>query len=282
MPDKNVLMLYFKDIESFPLLNYDEEVKLAKRIKRKDSRAVKKMVQSNLRLVVSIAKKYAYTGLPLLDLIEEGNIGLMKAVRKYDPKKGHRFSTYAAWWIRQFIMRAISNQGKTIRVPVYMTEQIVRYKKTIEELKHKYKRTPSVAEIAKKMKLKAEKVSKIAQVAQSQPTSIETPIGEEDAGRFLELIEDESANLPDERISDTLRDERIRKLLDKIRPRDKKILMLRFGLDTDDTMTLQDIAKKLKITKERVRQIEERAIKQLKDLIVEDGIKEGIKEKTLL
>jgi len=282
MPDKNVLMLYFKDIESFPLLNHDEEVKLAKRIKKNDSRARKKMVQSNLRLVVSIAKKYAYTGLPLLDLIEEGNIGLMKAVKKYDPKKGHRFSTYGAWWIRQYIMRAISNQSKTIRVPVYMTEMIIRYKKAIEELKHKYKRAPSRSEIAKKMKVSADKVNKIAQVAQSQPTSMETPIGEEDAGRFLELIEDESANLPDERMSDTLRDERIRKLLDKIRPRDKKILMLRFGLDTDKAFTLQDIAKKLKITKERVRQIEERAIKQLKDLIVEDGIKEGVKEKTLL
>jgi RNA polymerase primary sigma factor len=282
MPDKNVLMLYFKDIESFPLLNYDEEVKLAKRIKRKDSRAVKKMIQSNLRLVVSIAKKYAYTGLPLLDLIEEGNIGLMKAVRKYDPKKGHRFSTYGAWWIKQYIMRAISNQGKTIRVPVYMTELIVRYKKAIEALKHKYKRAPSRQEIAMKMKISADKVSRIAQVAQSQPTSIETPIGEEDAGRFLELIEDDSANLPDERMSDTLRDERIRKLLDKIRPRDKKILMLRFGLDEDNTMTLETIARKLKITKERVRQIEVRAMKQLKDLIVEDGIKAGMKEKTFL
>jgi RNA polymerase primary sigma factor len=282
MPDKNVLMLYFKDIESFPLLNYDEEVKLANRIKRKDSRAIKKMVQSNLRLVVSIAKKYAYTGLPLLDLIEEGNMGLMKAVRKYDPKKGHRFSTYGAWWIRQYIMRAISNQGKTIRVPVYMTEQVVRYKKAIEELKHKYKRSPSRQEIARKMKISADKVNKIAQVAQSQPTSIETPIGEEDAGRFLELIEDESANLPDERMSDTLRDERIRKLLDEIRPRDKKILMLRFGLDKDNSMTLEAIAKKLKITKERVRQIEARAMKQLKDLIVDDGIKEGMKEKTFL
>lgn len=282
MPDKNVLMLYFKDIEGFPLLNHDEEVKLAKRIKRKDSRAVKKMVQSNLRLVVSIAKKYAYTGLPLLDLIEEGNIGLMKSVRKFDPKKGHRFSTYGAWWIRQYMMRAIANQGKTIRVPVYMTEQIVRYKKAIEALKHKYKRSPSRQEIARKMEISAEKVSKIAQVVQSQPTSMETPIGEEDAGRFLELIEDESANLPDERMSDTLRDERIRKLLDKIRPRDKKILMLRFGLDKDDPMTLESIAKKLKITKERVRQIEERAMKQLKDLIVDDGIEEGMKEKMFL
>jgi RNA polymerase primary sigma factor len=282
MPDKNVLMLYFKDIESFPLLNREEEVRLANRIKRNDSRARKKMVQSNLRLVVSIAKRYAYTGLSLLDLIEEGNIGLIKAVKKYDPKKGHRFSTYAAWWIRQYMMRAISNQGKTIRVPVYMTEMIIRYKKVVEELKHKYKRMPGISEIARGMRLPADKVSRIAQVAQSQPTSIDTPIGEENAGRFLELIEDESASLPDERISETLRDERIRKLLDKVMPRDKKILMLRFGLDNDKALTLQDIAKRLKISKERVRQIEERAIRQLKELIIEDGIKEGIKEKMVL
>jgi RNA polymerase primary sigma factor len=282
MADHNALMLYFKDIESFPLLTYEDEVKLAGRIKKKDARAVKKMVQSNLRLVVNIAKKYAYTGLPLLDLIEEGNLGLMKAVKKYDPKKGHRFSTYAAWWIRQFVMRAISNQGKTIRVPVYMTEHVIKYKKAIEALKHKYKRDPSVAEIAKKMHMPIAKVNNIAQVAQSQPTSMETPIGEEFEGRFLELIEDESAHLPDERLSGILRDERIRKLLDSIDPRDKKILMLRFGLDEDKAYTLQEIAKKLKITKERVRQLEERSIKKLKELIIEEGIKENIEESRVL
>jgi RNA polymerase primary sigma factor len=282
MPDKNVLMLYFKDIESFPLLNHEEEIKLAKRIKKNDSRAIKKMVQSNLRLVVSIAKKYAYTGLPLLDIIEEGNIGLMKAVRKYDPKKGYRFSTYAAWWIKQYMMRALANQGKTIRVPVYMTEMVIRYKKAIEELKHKYKRNPSMSEIAKKMKISVAKASTIAQVSQSQPTSIETPIGEEDAGRFLELIEDETAHLPDERISDALRDERIAALLDKLGARDKKILMLRFGINKSEAMTLQDIAKRLKITKERVRQLEERSIKKLKELIIEEGIRQGIEEGVLM
>jgi RNA polymerase primary sigma factor len=282
MPDKNVLMLYFKDIESFPLLNHEEEIKLAKRIKKNDSRAIKKMVQSNLRLVVSIAKKYAYTGLPLLDIIEEGNIGLMKAVRKYDPKKGYRFSTYAAWWIKQYMMRALANQGKTIRVPVYMTEMVIRYKKAIEELKHKYKRNPSMSEIAKKMKISVAKASTIAQVSQSQPTSIETPIGEEDAGRFLELIEDETAHLPDERISDALRDERIATLMDKLGARDKKILMLRFGINKSEAMTLQDIAKRLKITKERVRQLEERSIKKLKELIIEEGIRQGIEEGVLM
>jgi RNA polymerase primary sigma factor len=282
MFNKNVLMLYFKDIESFPLLNHDEEIKLARRIKRKDSTASKIMVQSNLRLVVNIAKRYVYTGLSLLDIIEEGNIGLMKAVKKYDPNRGYRFSTYAAWWIRQYVMRAIANQGKTIRVPVYMVEIIIRYKKVIEELKHRFKRDPTVSEIAKRMKLSVKKVGQIAQAAQSQPTSIETPIGEEQAGKFLELIEDEGAHLPDERMSDALRDERIRKLLDKLELRDKKILVLRFGLDERKVLTLQEIAKRLKITKERVRQIEKRAIGKLKKMIIDEGVKEGMKAVDML
>ncbi len=281
MPDKNVLMLYFKDIESFPLLSHEEEIKLARRIKRKDTRAVKKMVQSNLRLVVSIAKKYSYTGLPLLDIIEEGNIGLMKAVRKYDPKKGYRFSTYAAWWIKQFMMRALANQGKTIRIPVYMTEMVLRYKKAIEELNHTLKRHPTISEIARKMDISVSKATRIAQVSQSQPTSIETPIGDEDAGRFLELIEDEAAHLPDERISQVLRDERVAVFLDMLEPRDKKVLMLRFGINKSKALTLQEIAKKLKITKERVRQLEERSMKKLKDLIVEENIKQGIEQGAL-
>lgn len=282
MLDKNVLMLYFKDIESFPLLSHEEEIKLAKRIKKKDSRAIKKMVQSNLRLVVNIAKKYLYTGLPLLDIIEEGNIGLMKAVKKYDPGRGYRFSTYAAWWIRQYIMRAIANQGKTIRVPVYMVETIIKYKKVVEELKHKFKRDPAASEIAKRMKLSLKKIGQIARAAQTQPTSMETPIGEENTGRFLELIEDDSAQAPDERMSDVLRDERIRRLLEELDPRDKKVIMLRFGLDSKKTLTLQEIAKKLKVTKERVRQIENRAIKKIKKMIEDELIQEGIKEGHLL
>jgi len=282
MFNKNVLMLYFKDIESFPLLNHDEEIKLARRIKRRDSKASKIMVQSNLRLVVNIAKRYAYTGLPLLDIIEEGNIGLMKAVKKYDPNRGYRFSTYAAWWIRQYIMRAIANQSKTIRVPVYMVEIIIRYKKVVEELKHKFKRDPTVSEIAKRMKLSVRKIGQISQAAQSQPTSMETPIGEEQAGKFLELIEDEGARLPDERMSDALRNERIRRLLDKLESRDKKVIMFRFGLDEKKVFTLQEIAKKLKITKERVRQIEKRAIEKLKKMIIDEGVKEGMKAGDML
>ena len=163
MPDSNVIMLYFKDIENFPLLTHEDEKKLSKRIKKGDSRAKKKMIQSNLRLVVNIAKKYTYTGVPMLDLIEEGNIGLMKAVKKYDHKRGYRFSTYAAWWIKQYIMRAIANQGKTIRVPVYMVETIVKYKKTIEALRHKFKRSPTLTEIAKGMKISMKKATECLQ-----------------------------------------------------------------------------------------------------------------------
>jgi len=282
MPDKDVLMLYFKDIERFPLLTRDEEIKLAKRIKKGDSRARKKMIQSNLRLVVSIAKRYSYTGMPMLDLIEEGNIGLMKAAKRFDGKRGHKFSTYAAWWIKQFIMRAMANQGKTIRVPVYMVEIILRYKKMTEELRHKFKRSPALSEVAKAMKLPLKKIRSIAQTAQTQPTSLDTPIGIEDAGRFLELIEDESATAPDQRMGDALRHERIKRLLGQLKDRDRQVLMLRFGIDTDKPLTLLDISKKLKVTKERVRQIEVKAIKKLKDLIVDEGVKEGIADEEVL
>jgi len=239
------------------------------------------MVQANLRLVVNISKRYSYTGVPMLDLIEEGNIGLMKAVKKYDPNRGFRFSTYAAWWIKQYIMRAIANQGKTIRVPVYMVEAIVKYKKTIEVLTHRLKRMPTTKEIAKAMGVSLKKATDIAQVAQAQPTSLETPIGEEDAGRFLELVEDDAAIPPDERMSEALRDQHIRKIIKQLKPRDRKVLELRFGINKKDACTLQEIAKLLKVTKERVRQIEERAIKKIKDLIVEDDIKEGREEEVL-
>lgn len=280
--DSDAVKLYFKDIERTPLLTHEEEIKLARRIKKGDSRARKKMVQANLRLVVNIAKRYSYTGVPMLDLIEEGNIGLIKATKKYDPKKGYRFSTYAAWWIKQYIMRAIANQGKTIRVPVYMVETVLKYKKIMEALRHRLKRTPMASEVGRRMGISARKVKEIARVSLSQPTSLEAPVGEENTGQFLELIEDESATSPDERLSGILQQEHIKRLLNKLDKRAKKILLLRFGLEEKKALTLQGIANRLKITKERVRQIENRAIKSLKDLIVEEGIKEGLKEEEVL
>jgi RNA polymerase primary sigma factor len=282
MADKDVLKLYFKDIEKIPLLNHKEEIELAKRIRKGDSRANKKMIQANLRLVVNIAKRYAYTGVPMLDLIEEGNIGLMKAVKKFDPRKGFRFSTYAGWWIKQYIVRALANQGKTIRVPVYMVETILKYKKTIEELMHRLKRMPTTAEIAKRMEISIKRVKEIAETSQTQPTSLETPIGDEDTGKFLELIEDESATSPEDSTSEMLRHEHIKKFLDQLATRDKKVLIMRFGLDEKKAKTLEEIARRFKVTKERIRQIEERAMKRLKELIAEEGVKEGIEEKEVL
>ena len=276
----DAVRLYFKDIEKIPLLTHTEEIKVARRVRKGDAKARKQLVRSNLRLVINIAKRYSYTGVPMLDLIEEGNIGLIKAAVKFDPNRGFRFSTYAAWWIKQYILRAIANQGKTIRVPVYMVEAIVRYKKAIEHLKHLRKRMPTTGEIAKKLKLSVKKVGEIAQVSQVQPTSLETPVGDESAGQFLELIEDESASAPDDNIADTLQHEHVKRLLARLPARDRKILCMRFGIDNEKVRTLQDIAKGLKITKERVRQIEERAIKHLKDLIVEDGVKSEDEELT--
>lgn len=276
--DSDGVKLYFKDIERTPLLSHEEEIKLARRIKRGDSEARKKMVQANLRLVVNIAKRYVYTGVPMLDLIEEGNIGLMKATRKYDHKRGYRFSTYAAWWIKQHIMRAIANQGKTIRIPVYMVESVLKYKKMLDVLRHRLKRTPTPSEIGKSMGLSTKKINEITHVSLAQPTSLEAPVGEENAGQFLELIEDESATLPDEKLSGVLQEEHIGQLLSKLDKRSRNVLLLRFGIKGGSALTLQDIANRLKITKERVRQIETRAMKNLKDLIIEEGVKEGLKE----
>lgn len=281
MDGGNIIKLYFKDIEKIPLLSHEEEIELAKRIKKGDSRARRKMVHANLRLVVNIAKKYAYAGVPLLDLIEEGNIGLIKAVKKYDYRKGYRFSTYAAWWIKQYIMRAIANQGKTIRIPVYMVETIVKYKKTIEALKHKLKRTPALSEVAKKMGVSLRKAKDIAEASTTQPASLEAPIGEEEAGQFFELIEDETAVKPDGNISEIMQHEHIKKLLNRLEHRDKMVLILRFGLEGHKSHTLEEIARHFKITKERVRQIEERAMKKLRELIIEEGVKGGIEEEAL-
>ena len=261
---------YLKDIKNIPLLTPEEEIELAKKIRKGNARAKKKMVQSNLRLVVSIAKKYGHFGVPLLDLIEEGNLGLMKAVSKYNPKKGFRFSTYAAWWIKQYILRAIANQGKTIRVPVYMTEMITKWRRVNERLSQKLGRKPRIPEIAKTMRISVKKAGEIDSIM-TQTTSLEAPIGEGNTGMVMDLIEDVTVPSPTENLSNFLRQERIAKLLEKMNKREREIVNMRFGLKDGVAHTLEEVAKRFKITRERVRQIEETALKKLRMDITAEG-----------
>ncbi|MGB2630541.1 MAG: RNA polymerase sigma factor RpoD/SigA [Candidatus Omnitrophota bacterium] len=265
----DAIKLYLKDIRDLPLLTATEEKEIAQRVKRGNKKARQKMIQSNLRLVINIAKKYSYLGVPMLDLIEEGNLGLMKAVSKYDPDKGYRFSTYAAWWIKQYITRAVANQSKTVRVPVYVMEMLMRYQKMKKHLAQKYKKNPRVSEIAKKMKLPLTRVKQLDHMA-SNITSLNAPIGESGDSEFMDLIEDESiVNAVDE-LSRFLRNERIKGLLEKMTPREKKILELRYGLNEDETPhTLRETAKHFGITRERVRQIEVACIQKLRKMIEE-------------
>lgn len=261
------IKLYIKDIKNIPLLTAEEEYELATKIKKGNKAARTKMIRSNLRLVINIAKRYSYLGVPIMDLIEEGNIGLMKGVEKYNPKKGFRFSTYAAWWIRQYITRAIANQGKTIRIPVYMVELAMRFKKTTEELSHRLKRKPRMSEIAKKMKISLKRVKQLNRMV-TKTSSLNAPIGEEGSNaQFMDLIGNDMLATEQKDIVDFLQSERIKDLLSKLTPRERKILSLRFGLKDGLTHTLSDTAKKFGITRERVRQIEEASIKKLRALI---------------
>src|SRR3989338_5144672 len=192
---------YLKDIKPIPLLTAKQEIDLAKKIRKGDAKAKKQMTLSNLRLVINIAKRYSHLGVPLLDLIEEGNLGLMKAVMKYNPRKGFRFSTYGAWWIRQYITRAIANQGKTVRIPVYMTELISKFKRITEELSQKLGRRPSAQELARRMRLPIERIERLQElVTASQATSLETPVGEEGETEMIDLLEDETTPSPQEDI----------------------------------------------------------------------------------
>jgi len=262
----DAIKIYFKDIKKIPLLSAEDEIELANRIRCGDQKAKDKMIRSNLRLVINFAKRYRNFDIPLMDLIEEGNMGLMKAVLKFNPKKGYRFSTYASWWIRQYINRALANQGKIIRLPVYMVEKILKYKKTTDELAYKLGRKPLKSEIAKKMKVTVGKLQEIDSVI-TKITSLEAPIGENQTGQMGDLIEDESAVSADSQLSDFMAKEKIDELLSKMSSREREIIELRFGLKNDDKYTLEYIAKKFKLTRERVRQIEESALKKLKKIV---------------
>ena len=259
----DAIRLYLKDIKNIPLLTAKEELDLAKKIKKGDKGARAKMIRSNLRLVINIAKRYSYLGVPMMDLIEEGNLGLMKGVEKYNHRRGYRFSTYAAWWIRQYVTRAVANQGKTIRVPVYMVETAIRFKKASEQLQMEFKRRPRLREIARRMKLSLKKVRQLNKMI-AKISSLNAPIGGEGTAEFMDLIEDESVPTAADGILDFMKKEHVVELLKKMSPRERKILTLRFGLKDGVTHTLGATAKKFGITRERVRQIENAAMKKLR------------------
>ena len=255
--------MYLREIGKIELLSFDEELELAKRILKGDEEAKQKLAESNLRLVVSIAKKYVGRGLLFLDLIQEGNMGLIKAVEKFDYTKGYKFSTYATWWIRQAITRAIADQARTIRIPVHMVETINRLIRTSRLLLQRLGREPSPDEIAEEMDLPVEKVMEIQKIAQD-PVSLETPIGEEDDSHLGDFIQDEDSPAPQDSASFTLMKEQLDEVMNTLTPREAKVLKLRFGLEDGRTRTLEEVGKEFEVTRERIRQIEAKALRKLR------------------
>ncbi len=272
----NPIKAYLDEIRRTPLLSAEEEVKLAKRIRKGDKRTRKRMIRANLRLVVSIAKRYLNYGLSLLDLIEEGNLGLMKAVERYDYRKGYRFSTYASWWIRQSITRALANQGKLVRIPIYMAELINKWRKVTAELSQELGRDPTSEEVAQRMEISVDKVRQIKE-ASSTPTSLDAEVGDEGVGQLLDLIQKKMGVPPDRAVSELIQHERIMYYLEKLSEREAKVLRLRFGFEDGVPRTLAEIGKRLRLTRERIRQIEASAIKELKALIESDEKKQSAK-----
>ena len=255
--------IYLKEIGRVPLLSPDEETELAKRMAEGDSYAKKRLSEANLRLVVSIAKKYVGRGMQFLDLIQEGNLGLIKAVEKFDHTKGFKFSTYATWWIRQAITRAIADQARTIRIPVHMVETINKVKKVSSQLLHEYGHDPSAEEIAERLEMPVDKVREIMRVAQ-EPVSLETPIGEEEDSHLGDFIPDDDAPVPAEAASQTLLKEQLADVLKTLTPREEKVLRLRFGLEDGRPRTLEEVGKEFNVTRERIRQIEAKALRKLR------------------
>ncbi len=255
--------MYLKDIGKIPLLTPERETVLAEKIAEGDEVAKNELVEANLRLVVSIAKKYVGKGMYFLDLIQEGNLGLIKAVEKFDYTKGYKFSTYATWWIRQAITRAIADQARTIRIPVHMVETIHRVSRTSRQLLQEYGREPTIDEIAEKLGMSPEKVREIMKTAQD-PVSLETPIGEEDDSHLGDFIPDDSTPTPAEAVSYQLLREQLNKVLHTLTPREEMVIKLRFGLDDGRTRTLEEVGKEFNITRERIRQIEAKALRKLR------------------
>ncbi len=255
--------MYLREIGKIPLLTYEEEAELAQRIVEGDEEAKQKLAESNLRLVVSIAKKYVGRGMLFLDLIQEGNMGLIKAVEKFDYNKGFKFSTYATWWIRQAITRAIADQARTIRIPVHMVETINKLIRTSRQLLQQNGREPTPEEIAKEMEISVEKVMEIQKIAQD-PVSLETPIGEEDDSHLGDFIQDEDSPAPQDSAAHTLLREQLEEVMDTLTPREAMVLKLRFGLEDGKARTLEEVGKQFDVTRERIRQIEAKALRKLR------------------
>ena len=255
--------MYLKEIGKVPLLTPDEEIELAKRMELGDEEAKKTLAEANLRLVVSIAKRYVGRGMQFLDLIQEGNLGLIKAVEKFDYRKGYKFSTYATWWIRQAITRAIADQARTIRIPVHMVETINRLVRTQRQLLQSLGREPSPEEIAKEMDLPVDRVREIMKISQD-PVSLETPIGEEEDSHLGDFIQDDHVEVPVDAATFTLLHEQLMEVLETLTDREQKVLRLRFGLDDGRPRTLEEVGKEFNVTRERIRQIEAKALRKLR------------------
>jgi RNA polymerase primary sigma factor len=255
--------MYLKEIGRIPLLIFEEEIELAKRVEKGDHEAKKKLINSNLRLVVSIAKKYIGRGLTLLDLIQEGNQGLIRAVEKYDWRRGYKFSTYATWWIRQSVTRAIADQARTIRIPVHMVENINRFLRSQRKLMQELGREPTPEEVAKVLGIEPDKALEIIKISQN-PASLEAPVGDEEDSRLGDFIHDSSAPTLFDSASRELLKELIMQVLATLTDRERKVLMLRFGLDDGRSRTLEEVGKEFKVTRERIRQIEAKALRKLR------------------
>ena len=255
--------MYLKEIGKVPLLTAEEEVELAMRMEEGDEEAKKKLAEANLRLVVSIAKRYVGRGMLFLDLIQEGNLGLIKAVEKFDYRKGYKFSTYATWWIRQAITRAIADQARTIRIPVHMVETINKLIRVSRQLLQDLGREPTPVEIAEKMDLSVERVREILKISQ-EPVSLETPIGEEEDSHLGDFIQDDNVPAPADAAAFTMLREPLEEVLNTLTEREQKVLRLRFGLDDGHARTLEEVGKEFKVTRERIRQIEAKALRKLR------------------
>ena len=255
--------MYLKEIGRIPLLSSEEEIELAKRMEMGDEEAKKKLSEANLRLTVSIAKRYSGRGMQFLDLIQEGNLGLIKAVEKFDYRKGYKFSTYATWWIRQSITRAIVDQARTIRIPVHMVETMNRVNRTSRRLLQEYGREPTPEEIAVTMNLPVERILEVSKISQ-EPVSLETPIGEEEDSHLGDFIQDEHVPVPSEEAAHTLLREQLEEVMDTLSDREQKVLALRFGLEDGKPHTLEEVGRDFQVTRERIRQIEAKALRKLR------------------